>query len=200
LQAVLLMLFLIGTFGLNFPIFISTMSVTAFHQGAGEYGVLTSTMAIGSVAGALLSARRASPGLGILIAGATTFGVGLALAALMPNHALFGLTLVLVGLAAQTFMTSANSVVQLSTAPGVRGRVMAIYLAIAMGGTPIGAPIVGRIADHFGPRWALAVGAAAGICAALVGLWYLRNHPARPEDDHVAVVAAPAPPILTEEV
>jgi MFS family permease len=200
LQAVLLMLFLIGTFGLNFPIFISTMSVTAFHQGAGEYGVLTSTMAIGSVAGALLSARRASPGLGILIAGATTFGVGLALAALMPNHALFGVTLVLVGLAAQTFMTSANSVVQLSTAPGVRGRVMAIYLAIAMGGTPIGAPIVGRIADHFGPRWALAVGAAAGICAALVGLWYLRNHPALSANDHVAVVAAPAPPILTEDV
>jgi MFS family permease len=175
LQAVLLMLFIIGTFGLNFPIYIATMSVTAFHQGAGEYGLLTSTMAMGSVAGALLSARRASPSLRVLLMGATVFGTGLAVAAFMPNQVLFGITLVVVGLAAQTFTTTANSLVQLSTEAHVRGRVMAIFLAIAMGGTPLGAPIVGWVADRFGPRWAVAVGAAAGFAAAIVGLRHRRS-------------------------
>ena len=72
LKTILLMLFLFGTFGLNFPIFISTMAVTVFHAGARQYGLLTSTMAIGSVAGALLAARRAKPKITLL------FGAGLA--------------------------------------------------------------------------------------------------------------------------
>ncbi|MEI9803215.1 MAG: MFS transporter [Pseudolabrys sp.] len=173
LKAVLLMLFLIGTFGLNFPIFISTMSATVFHAGAGEYGMLTSTMAIGSVAGALLAARRAEPHLGLLCASAAVFGVGLALSAIMPNTWTFGLVLIVVGIAVQTFTTSTNSLVQLSTEPVVRGRVLAILIAIALGGTLIGAPIVGGVADAFGPRWALGVGAASGFAAALAGLRYL---------------------------
>ena len=154
------MLFLIGTFGLNFPIFISTMSVRVFHAGAGQYGLLTSIMAIGSVAGALLSAGREKPRIALLLAGAAVFGFGLALAAFMPSYALFALALIVVGVSAQTFTTTANSAVQLSTEPAMRGRVMAIFLAIALGGTPIGAPIVGWVADTFGPRWALGVGAA----------------------------------------
>jgi len=113
------MLFLIGTFGLNFPIFISTMSVSAFHAGAGQFGLLTLIMAIGSVTGALLAARRVKPRLTLLLA---------------------------------------------------------ILLAIALGGTPFGAPIVGWVADHFGPRWALGVGASAGFAAALVGLAYLSRY------------------------
>jgi MFS family permease len=173
LKAVLLMLFLIGTFGLNFPIFIATMSVSVFHKGAGQYGLLTSTMAIGSVTGTLLSARRARPRIAALIAGAALFGVGLAFGALMPSYGLFGMALVLVGVAAQTFTTTANGAVQLATEPAMRGRVMAIFMAIALGGTPIGAPIVGWVADRFGPRWALSVGAAAGFAAALVGIRYL---------------------------
>jgi MFS family permease len=177
LRGVMVMLFLIGTFGLNFPIYIATMSVSVFHKDAGHFGLLTSIMAIGSVTGTLLSARRARPRLVLLLAGAALFGLGLTLAALTPTYALFGLTLVVVGAAAQTFTTTANGAVQLGTEPGMRGRVMAIFLGIALGGTPIGAPIVGWVADTFGPRWALCVGAAAGFAAALVGLRLLAKHP-----------------------
>jgi MFS family permease len=173
LKAILVMLFLIATFGLNFPIFISTMSVTVFHAGAGRYGLSSSILAVGSVIGALLAARRARPRITLLLAGSACFGLGLALAAVMPGYGLFCLALVLVGISAQTFTTGANSTVQISTEPALRGRVVAILLAIAVGGTPIGAPIVGWVADRFGPRWALGVGAAAGFGAALVGFRYL---------------------------
>jgi MFS family permease len=170
---ILIMVFLIGTFGLNFPIFISTMSVTVFHQGAGEYGILSSVMAIGSVVGALLSARRERPRVALLFAGAALFGAGCALAAVMPTYWLFALALILVGVSSQTLMTTANGTVQMTTDPVLRGRVMAIYMAIFMGGTPIGAPIVGWVADTLGPRWAMGVGAASGFAAALVGVFYL---------------------------
>ena len=173
LKVILFMLFLVGTFGLNFPIFISTMSVTVFHAGAGQYGLLSSMMAAGSVAGALMAAARARPGIPVLLAAAATFGVGCAVAAMMPNYLLFGIVLFVIGLAAQTFTTSTNSIVQTSTEPGMRGRVIAILLAIALGGTPVGAPIVGWIADTFGPRWALGSGAVAGLLAAMVAILYL---------------------------
>jgi MFS family permease len=173
LKAVLFMLFLVGTFGLNFAIFISTMSVTTFHAGSGQYGLLTSIMAVGSVIGALLAARRAKSDIRLLLTSATVFGFGCALAAVMPTYGLFGVALAIIGVASQTLTTSTNSYVQLSTDPSMRGRVIAILLAIALGGTPIGAPIVGWVADTFGPRWALGVGAAAGFAAAAVAIGYL---------------------------
>lgn len=176
LKAVLFMLFLIGTFGLNFPIYISTMSVSVFHKGAHEYGLLTSIMAIGSVSGALFSAKRAVPRISLLFAGAALFGCGFVLAGFMPNYWWFAFALVLIGAAAQTFTTTANGALQLSTEPEMRGRVMAIFLAVTLGGTPLGGPIVGYVADTFGPRWALGVGAAAGFGAALIGLRYLVVH------------------------
>jgi MFS family permease len=179
LRVILFMLFLVGTFGLNFSIFISTMSVTVFHAGASQYGLLSSMMAAGSVAGALMAAARAKPGIPVLLAAAATFGAGCAVAAMMPNYLAFGIALFVIGLAAQTFTTSTNSLVQTSTEPGMRGRVIAILLAIALGGTPVGAPIVGWIADTFGPRWAaLGSGAAAGLLAATVAIVYLarRGH------------------------
>jgi MFS family permease len=173
LKVILLMIFLIGTFGLNFPIFISTMSVRVFHAGASQFGLLTSIMAIGSVTGALLAARREKPHITLLLAGAFIFGIGCGLAAIMPTYWLFGLALVLIGIAAQTLTTTGNSMIQMSTEPAMRGRVVAIFMANALGGTPIGAPIVGRVADAFGPRWALGIGAAAGFAAAIVGFYYL---------------------------
>jgi MFS family permease len=190
LVAILLMFFLIGTFGINYPIFIATMSVTVFHAGASQYGLLTSMMAVGSVIGALLAARQARPDNVYLVAATAIFGLGFTLAAIMPSYWLFGLMLSIVGVAAQNFTTSANSTVQLSTDPAMRGRVVAILLALALGGTPIGAPIVGWVADTFGPRWSLAVGAASGFGAALVGIYYLvkyRNLRVRIEAGRVRV-------------
>jgi MFS family permease len=176
LKAVLVMLFLIGTFGLNFPIFIATMSIGVFHAGAGQYGLLTSIMAIGSVAGALLAAKRAKPDVVLLLAAAATFGLGCVLAAIMPNYWLFGLALTVIGVSAQNFTIATNSFVQLSTEPVMRGRVIAILLAMFLGGTPIGAPIVGWIAGNFGPRWALGFGATSGFAATIVGIYYLSQY------------------------
>jgi len=176
LMAVLFMLLLIGTFGLNFAIYISTMAVSVFHAGAGTYGLLTSTMAIGSIAGALLAAQRDKPSIPLLMIGAGVFGLGCSLAAMMPNELLFAAALVIIGISAQTITTSTLSLAQMTTTPAMRGRVIAIVLAIAMGGTPIGAPIVGWVADTLGPRWALVVGGASGFGAALVGAHYLAKH------------------------
>jgi MFS family permease len=87
---------------------------------------------------------------------------------------------VIIGVSALTFSNSTNSLMQLATEPVMRGRVMAIRLAIALGGTPIGAPIVGWVADYFGPRWSLRVGAAAGLAAAIVGLFHVVRRRSEP--------------------
>jgi MFS family permease len=170
LRAILVMLFLIGTFGLNFPIFISTMAVTVFHADAFGYGVLSSCMAMGTVTGALSVARRERPQFGVLLVGAALFGTGCTLAAIAPGYWFFAAALVITGVAALTFTNTTNSLMQLSTEPAMRGRVMALRVGIALGGTPIGAPIVGWVANHYGPRWAIGVGAASGFAAAAVGL------------------------------
>ena len=180
LTAVLVMLFLIGTFGLNFPIFISTMSLTAFRGGAGQYGLLTSAFAIGSVGGALYSAYRSQPGMAVLGTAAAVFGAGCTLAALAPDEGLFAAALVLTGAAALMFATGTNSLMQLTTEPAMRGRVMALRIAVAMGGTPLGAPVVGWVADRFGPRWALGVGAASGLAAMLVALRHMAGSRVQP--------------------
>jgi MFS family permease len=175
LRAVLFMLLLIGTFGFNFPIFISTMALS-FHVGARQYGVLNSMMAIGSITGALMAARRAQPHMGVILAAAALCGCGFSLAAIAPTYWTFGCALLAIGICAQSFTTSALSMLQLTTAPGLRGRVMAIGLAVALGSLPIGAPIVGRVADAFGPRWALALGAASCFASAIAGAYYLIKH------------------------
>lgn len=181
LRTILIMLFLIGTFGLNFPIFISTMAVGVFHADARGFGLLSSIMALGTLSGALIAAGRARIGFRSLLVGAAVFGVGCTLAALAPGYWPFAAALVVIGVAALTLTSGTNSLMQLSTEPAMRGRVMAIRVGIALGCTPIGAPIVGWVADHFGPRWALGVGAASGFAAAVVAAVFL-TRPARQGD------------------
>lgn len=175
LRTMSIMLFLIGTFGLNFPIFISTMAVRTFGADASAYGLLSSVMAIGTVSGALLAAGRERLRFRLLVTSSLLFCLGCTLAALAPGYWWFAVTLVLIGSAALTFTNATNSLTQLATEPALRGRVMAIRMAILMGCTPLGAPLVGYVADMFGPRWALGVAALSGILSALVGFSYLRR-------------------------
>lgn len=180
LLLVFVLIFLWGTFGMNFPVFISTMSRIVFGLGPTEYGVLSSVLAIGSVIGALLSARRETPRLGIVAWAALAAGAALALAAIAPDPWLFGLALVAVGIGSLTLMTTANSYVQTTTPPAMRGRVMALYLAIFVGGTPVGAPVMGFVAQTAGPRVALlAAAAAAALMVVIAVTYFLRTRALR---------------------
>lgn len=176
LLAVLAMLFLVATFVMNFAVYVSTMAVTVFGTGSGGFGLLTSMLAIGSIAGALASARREKARAILLLASAFFLALLFTGAALMPTYLGFGLTLVALGWSVQTFMTTANSTVQLGTEPAMRGRVMAIYMGIVNGCTMFGAPFVGWVANRYGARWSLMVGATAGALAVAVGIRYLVRH------------------------
>ncbi|HEY9498957.1 MAG TPA: MFS transporter [Terrimesophilobacter sp.] len=173
---ILVMVSIIGTFGLNFAIYTSTMTTIEFHRGAGEFGLLSSVMAIGSVTGALLSARQERPRMRTIFLASALFGVASAISALMPSFESFAASLALIGFASLIFMTTANAMVQTTVKPSMRGRVMALYMAIFVGGTPIGAPFVGWVVNAFGPRWGLGVAAAAGILAASVCLYWLMRY------------------------
>jgi len=162
------MLFLVGTFGLSFPVFISTMAVNVFHAEARRFGLLSSIMAIGTVSGALLAAGRNKPKFGSLLLGCGVFEIGCVLAAFSPGYWWFAAALTVTGAGALTFMTAANSMIQLSTEPTMRGRVVSIGVGVALVGTAMGAPIVGWVANHFGSRWSLSIGAVSAFLAALV--------------------------------
>lgn len=173
---ILIMIGIVGTFGMNFAIYTSTMATIAFHKGAAEFGVLSSVMAIGSVTGALVSARQERPRMRTIFMASALFGLASALSAIMPTFEMFAISLALIGFAALMFMTTANSMVQTTVKPSMRGRVMALYMAIFVGGTPIGAPSVGWIVNQFGPRWGLGVAAISGILAAAVCLYWLMRY------------------------
>ncbi len=170
---VLLVLFIVATFGFNFNIYTATMARIEFGKDASGFGLLNSVMAIGSVAGALASAKREKPRLRFIFGAAGGFGLAVGLASLITNYYVFAAALILVGFSSLTMMTSANAYVQTTTPPNYRGRVMAIYAAVVMGGTPIGAPLAGWVADSFGPRMAMGVGAASGVLAFGVGLVWM---------------------------
>lgn len=192
LIAMLVMLFLIGTFGMNFAIYTSTMAVRVFHADVSGYGVLSSMMAVGTMTGALIAAGRARSTFSQLIFATAAFGLGCTFAALSPGYWYFGAALVMIGIASLSFLNVCNSLMQLSTEPSMRGRVIAIHMAIVMGGTPLGAPLVGWVADRFGPRQALAVGAVAAFLAALVGFAHWLRHGETPRQ--AAVPLSPGEP------
>lgn len=160
--------FTAGTFGLNFQMTTALMATDVYGKGAGEYGILGSILAIGSLAGSLLAARRAVARQRLVIGAAFAFGAVVVVAGLMPSYLTFALVLPLCGITALTLITSANALVQMSTEAVVRGRVMALYLAIFMGGTPIGAPLLGWIAERYGARWTLVGGGAMTMLGTLL--------------------------------
>ncbi len=159
---------IVGTFGMNFQMTTALMATGVYDKGAGEYGILGSVMAIGSLSGALLAARRTRPGMRLLVGAAFAFGVTASLSAMMPTYLAFAIALVPTGLSALTLMTAANTIVQTSTAPEMRGRVMSLYMAIFMGGTPLGSPIIGWVGEELGARWTIGLGGIITLLAALV--------------------------------
>lgn len=172
LLVVFVIVFLVGAFAMNFPIVASTMAVE-FDRGAGEYGLLSSILAIGSLSGALMAARRDRARFGVIILAVGGLGAASLLSALMPSFWTFAFSLIFIGFSAVTMLTTANGFVQTTTDPAVRGRVMALYMAVLMGGTPVGAPIVGAVANALGPRWALIVAAVAGAVGFAIGVGWL---------------------------
>ncbi len=149
LVALFAMVFVIGAFGMNFPIFASTMALE-FGRDADGFGLLTSVLAIGSLAGSLLAARRAKARLRVAIGASLAFGIACAVSALMPSFWSYAAVCVLIGFSVITMLTTANGYVQTTTEPALRGRVLAIYMALMLGGTVVGAPVVGAVAAQAG--------------------------------------------------
>ncbi|AEW94766.1 MULTISPECIES: MFS transporter [Streptomycetaceae] len=142
----------IGTFGFNFAIWLSAFAQGVFRSGAGTYGLFNSAMAIGSLIGALLAARRATTRMRMLLFAAMAFGLLEMVAALSPSLWIFTGLLVVIGVFGITVNTTANSSVQLGTDPAMRGRVMSLFMMVFTGGTPLGGPLVGWVTDTYGPR------------------------------------------------
>ncbi|MFF4759707.1 MFS transporter [Streptomyces sp. NPDC001292] len=156
----------IGTFGFNFPVWLSAYADHVFHSGAGGYSLFNTVMAVGSLVGALLAARRGTARLRVLIAAAAAFGALEIVAALAPSYWLFALLMVPIGIFGLTVNVTANTAVQMGTDPTMRGRVMALFMMVFMGGTPLGAPLVGWITDAYGARVGFAVGGVVSLAAA----------------------------------
>lgn len=172
LQLTMFIVFMLGTFGMNFQITNALMATEVFGAGADAYGVLGSIMAVGSLTAALMAARRPRPRLSIMLGALLGFAIATFALALAPTYEAFAILLIPVGLTALTVMTTANASVQLSTEPIMRGRVMALYMMIFLGGTPIGAPMIGWIGDAWGARWTVLIGAIATAAAFVVGMFF----------------------------
>jgi MFS family permease len=167
LMLILGIVFFAGTFGLNFQLTSALMATEVFDRGATEYGLLGTFLAVGSLTGSLVAARRTEVRMRLVLVAALAFGVLEMVAGLMPTYLTFALMTPLLGLSALTMITAANSFMQLHTDPLLRGRVMALYMMIFIGGTPVGAPLVGWIGEVAGARWTLLGGGAATVLGVL---------------------------------
>ncbi|HJQ06497.1 MAG TPA: MFS transporter [Nocardioides sp.] len=182
LLMVLVIVFFAGTFGMNFQMTSALMATQVFGKGAGEYGLLASALAVGSLSGALLAAGRRRIRLRLIVGAALAFGVSEIVAGLLPTYPVFALWCPLIGLSTITLLNSANATMQVEADPAVRGRVMALYFTVLAGGTPIGSPVIGSIGAHFGARWTLLVGGVlviAGVGLALLVRRYAEARIAR---------------------
>ena len=166
----------VSTFGLNFQLTSALMATSVFHKGAGEYGVLGSILAIGSLTGALMAARRDKPRVRLVIASAFGFAITSGVMALMPTYELYALASIPVGFCSLTMLTAANTTIQMSTSPEIRGRVMALYIMVLLGANPIGAPVVGWIGEFFGPRWAIGIGSITALLVSLGAAIWVKRH------------------------
>lgn len=194
LLIVLVVVFFVGTFGLNFQITTAVMATQVFHKGSGEYGLLGSIMAIGSLSGALYAARRGAPRMRLVLGAAAVFGVFEIVSGLMPTYGSFALLLIPVGASALTFITAANATMQLDVDPLMRGRVMALYMVVFFGGTPLGAPLIGAVGETLGARYALLFGGLVSLVAPLAAGLYLRRRGLR-RPTVVRAVEPPVPPV-----
>lgn len=173
---IMIVVFLVGGIGLKFQLTSAVMARVEFGKDAAEYGVLGSILAIGSLGGALLAARRKQPRVRTVIIAAAGFAVATTLLALAPTYELFMLACIPVGFTSLTMLTSANAAIQISTDPAIRGRVMSLYMMVLFAGNPLGAPLVGWIADAWGPRWSIGIGAVvAGLVVVCASIW-ARKH------------------------
>ncbi|MGB3686357.1 MAG: MFS transporter [Ornithinimicrobium sp.] len=178
---IMVLVFVHGTFGMNFQLTNALMATEVFDLGVKEFGLLGSVMAIGSLGGALLAAKRERPRWRMLLGSFAGFTLCTALLALAPSYAWYAVLLVPTGLTALTVMVTANSMVQLSVDAAVRGRVMSLYMAVFFGGTPLGAPLIGMIGDEFGARWTIGIATVMCGLAVLAATLYLM----RIDDLHV---------------
>jgi MFS family permease len=185
----------VGMVGLNFQITLALMARNEFHRGASTYGILSALLAGGSLVGALLTARRGRPTQRMLVGSAVAFGVLEATLGFMPNILLFSLLLVPTGFAVITFTSTALSTVQLGAGADMRGRVLALYALVFVGGTPFGAPVIGWLGQHVGPRSTLVVGGLGSLVVSVsMGLLLLRSTGRRPfRRTRRAPGAAPVP-------
>jgi len=161
LRSTLLLVGVLGTFGFNFVVVLPLLARFTFRGGAGLYSVFTALMSLGSLTGALIAAGRVAPTRTMLLGAGTGFGVLMLATAAAPTAVVTGMLLVGVGLAVMLFLATANTTLQLNSDPAMRGRVMALYMAVFMGGTPLGAPIIGWVGEVFGARWTIGIGSVA---------------------------------------
>jgi MFS family permease len=188
LVLIMVLVGILGAFGMNFPIINALMATTEFRAGPGEFGLLGSIMAVGTLAGALLAARRAGPRLRFLLGGALGLGAFTLLGSVSPSFWLYAAVLIPIGLASITFLNSCNTSIQLSVEPQFRGRVLALYLAVLQGGTAVGAPLMGWIGSEFGARWSVASGGVIVLVAAVTGVIVVSRRDSLGLRDHLRIV------------
>jgi MFS family permease len=171
----LLMMALAGALAYEFQVTLPVMARQGLHAGATAYGFMTAAMGVGAVVGGLFVATKGRTGLPPLVLAATAFGVVLLLASLAPNLPVEIVALAFVGGASISFMSTGNSTLQLTAAPGMRGRVMSLWFVAFQGSTPIGGPIVGWVMAAAGARAGLGLGGVTCLLVALLGLLALRR-------------------------